>query len=80
MAFSELTIAVAWKRAGDRCECERTTHNHDRVRCNKEVLWESRGREGHGAWEGHHYDGNSNNDVLSNCRIFCWNPCHKATL
>lgn len=79
MAFSEETVEEAWKRAGGRCECRRTTHNHSYVRCNKELVWENRGREtGRGAWEAHHRS-SIGGDSLSNCEILCWD-CHKATL
>jgi len=48
-------------------------------RCNKELLWENRGREaGRGAWEAHHRR-SEGGDSLSNCEILCW-VCHKATL
>ena len=80
MAFSEETVRQAWIRAGGRCECRRATHYHPYTRCNKELVWENRGREsGRGAWETHHKDGNPNNDALSNCEILCWD-CHKKTL
>ncbi len=77
MAFSEQTILEAWKRAKGRCECRRYTHNHT-IPCNKELVWENRGREtGRGAWEAHHR-GILGGDSLSNCEILCWD-CHKMT-
>jgi hypothetical protein len=78
MAFSDSTVRQAWTRAGGRCECTRVTHDHDRVRCNKQLVWENRGREGRGAWEAHSISGR-HLDSVSDCQILCWN-CHKATL
>jgi hypothetical protein len=78
MAFSDDVVEQAWGRAGGKCECTRTTHGHW-GRCNTPLLWAARGREGWGAWEAHHIDGNPNNDFLTNCEILCW-PCHKKTL
>jgi 5-methylcytosine-specific restriction endonuclease McrA len=79
MSFPESVVKEAWKRAGGRCECKNTTHNHYR-RCNKQLTWENRGREGRGAWEAHHTvsvdSGGSN--TLSNCEILCWD-CHTKT-
>ena len=77
MAFSDEVVAQAWRRAGGRCECRRTTHNHPYARCNKELVWENRGREGRGAWEAHHITP-AGGDTLSNCEILCWN-CHQQT-
>ena len=77
MAFSEQTILEAWNRAKGRSECRRSTHNHA-IPCNKELVWENRGREtGRGAWEAHHLV-SGGGDTLSNCQILCWN-CHKLT-
>lgn len=78
MAFSEETVLQAWRRAGGRCECRRTSHNHLNIRCGKTLVWENRGREGWGAWEAHHINSNGGDD-LSNCEILCWD-CHSRTL
>lgn len=79
MAFSESTIKAAWERAGGKCECTRVTHSHG-TRCNKQLVWENRGREGRGKWEAHHKTAVSSggNDNLSNCEIVCF-ECHKGT-
>ena len=78
MAFSDETILQAWKRAGGKCECRRASHNHPYIRCNKELVWENRGREeGRGAWEAHHIN-SEGGDTLSNCEILCWD-CHLKT-
>jgi len=45
MAFSDEVVAQAWRRASGKCECRRTMHNHSYVRCNKELVWENRGRD-----------------------------------
>lgn len=79
MAFPESVVRAVWHIVGGRCECRRTRHRHPGIRCNKELVWENRGREGRGAWEAHHIDGNTSNDVHSNCEILCWD-CHKSTL
>lgn len=55
MAFSDETIRLAWGRAGGRCECKKAYHNHPIGLCNKELIWENRGREAAGgAWKTHH--------------------------
>jgi hypothetical protein len=66
--FSDETVENAWNEADGRCE-----------KCDKELVWENRGREnGRGCWEAHHKDGNSENNKEKNCRILCW-ECHKKT-
>lgn len=78
MAFSDEVVAQAWRRAGGKCECRRTRHNHSYVRCNKQLVWENRGRgEGRGAWEAHHIS-STGGDTLSNYEILCWD-CHQRT-
>ena len=80
MAFSQDTVNAAWKRAGGKCECTRSSHGHS-ARCNKTLSYENRGRDGAwGAWEAHHKtaDASGGNDSLSNCEILCM-ECHKGT-
>lgn len=77
MAFSDKTISAAYLRSRGNCECERKTHNHSPVRCNKALVHKNQGREGQGAWEAHHLNANGG-DELSNCQILCWD-CHKLT-
>jgi len=77
MAFSNDVVLRAWRRSDGKCECGRSSHNHLYVRCNKELVWENRGREGRGAWEAHHIDSDGD-DTASNCEILCWD-CHKNT-
>ena len=78
MAFSEETVKKAFSRAEGKCECRRERHNHDYVRCNKELVYENRGREnGRGCWESHHKN-SLGGDTLDNCEILCWD-CHKKT-
>jgi len=79
VAFSQDVVERAWRRAGGKCECRRRTHGHSYVRCNKQLVWSNRGREGRGKWEAHHVSV-SGGDTLSNCQILCWEPCHKWTL
>ena len=78
MGFPIEVVEAAWKRAGGRCECRRKTHEHYYGRCNKELVWENRGREGRGKWEAHHIV-SGGPDTLSNCEILCWD-CHSRTL
>ena len=77
MAFSDVVVADAWERADGRCECADPDHGHD-GRCNEELEWDDRGREGTGPWEAHHLSPGGG-DSLSNCQILCW-PCHEQTL
>ncbi|MEW5951086.1 MAG: HNH endonuclease signature motif containing protein [Elusimicrobiota bacterium] len=82
MGFPESIIKEAWQRANGRCECRRKEHNHLYIRCNKELVWENRGREnGRGAWEAHHRISveSGGDNTLSNCEILCWD-CHSKTL
>ena len=54
MAFSEMTVAEAFKRANGRCECGRTKCRHG-LRCNKALDWRQRGNDfAVGGWEAHH--------------------------
>ena len=78
MGFSEEVVRRAWQRAGGRCECRRRTHGHYYVRCNKQLVWNNRGRAGRGCWEAHHRS-SSGGAGLSNCEILCWN-CHSRTV
>lgn len=78
MAFSDEVVASAWKRARGKCECTRIPHTNHYSRCNKQLVWENRGREGRGAWEAHHRN-SYGGDSLSNCEILCW-KCHKKTI
>ena len=77
MAFSDNVVDLAWIRAGGKCECRRQSHNHAYIRCNNELVWGNRGREGIGKWEAHHLS-SSGGDILSNCEILCWD-CHSLT-
>lgn len=78
MAFPQTVVESAWKRSGGCCECRRISHSHPNTRCNKQLVWENRGREGRGKWEAHHINSNGT-DTLSNCEILCWD-CHSKTL
>ena len=77
MAFPASVVEAAWRRVKGHCECRRRTHDHLYVRCNKQLVWANRGREGRGAWEAHHINSNGP-DTLLNCEILCWG-CHKKT-
>lgn len=77
--FSDEIVEQAWARSGGHCECERTTHGHV-GKHNKLVLKSFRGnRNSDYGWEAHSISG-SHIDTVSDCKIFCWNPCHKSTL
>ena len=80
MAFSDKVVEEAWKRSGGHCECKREHCGHG-ARCNKQLVWDNRGRDGaRGAWEAHHITSSNNEgpDILSNCEIICI-ECHKNT-
>lgn len=79
--FPDKVVWDAWNRAGGRCECTRNHSWHSGRRCNKELSWANRGKEGaRGAWENHHITSQKagGKDILSNCEILCLD-CHKAT-
>ncbi len=79
MAFPDSVVEQAWTRSGEKCECTRVTHGHT-GRCNKTLLRSFQGdRNSVYGWEAHHVN-SFGGDILSNCEILCWNPCHKATL
>ncbi|WP_099771524.1 HNH endonuclease [Mesotoga sp. H07.pep.5.3] len=76
--FPKEIVKQAWERAHGKCECERTSHVH-KGRCNKNLVWENRGKDGErGAWEAHHRTAvaSGGTDTLSNCEILCL-ECHK---
>jgi len=72
-------VEAAWRRAGSHCECPRDTHDHGSTRCNKQLAWADRGREGIAGWEASRVEPDGD-DTLSNCAILCWKPCHHANL
>lgn len=78
MAFSPDVINAAWKRAGGKCECARTTCPHHTGRCNKALDPYNRieGRK----WHAHHIDSKNadGSDGVHNCQILCI-PCHEST-
>ena len=80
MAFSQTVVDDAWARSGGYCECRRRSHEHHYVRCNKQLVYGNRGREGRGCWEANHRHRveSGGSDALSNCEILCWD-CHAAT-
>lgn len=77
MTFSDETVKSVFDIVGGECECRRESHNHPEIRCGKKLVWENRGREGHGAWEAHHINANGG-DGCANCEILCWD-CHQLT-
>lgn len=78
MGFSDKVIEEAWQRSGGHCECKRESHNYHYGRCNKQLVWSSRGKDWQsGCWEAHHTTAGGP-DVLSNCEILCC-QCHKDT-
>ena len=80
MPFSDTTISQAWIRAGGKCECTRSSHNHFFGRHGITLNWQNRGRNGVDAWEANHINRveSGGSDGLSNCEILCWD-CHKMT-
>ena len=77
MAFPESVVESEWRVAVGECECKITTHGHP-FRCGKELVWKNRGKVDKGGWEAHHLDGDTNNNAIANCAIFCW-ACHNAS-
>jgi 5-methylcytosine-specific restriction endonuclease McrA len=71
MAFSEETKAAAFRRAGGRCECQRSRHAH-RMPCGKLLT--------RGTARFHHItaQGVGGADSLSNCEVLCV-ICHLKT-
>jgi len=66
------------EESGGRGEYRRLTQGHPYNRCNKELVWENRGREtGQGTREAHHRS-SPGGDSVSNCEILC-GACHQAT-
>lgn len=81
MAFSESVVKKAWERSGGRCECQRSTHDHGKGRCNQQLSWDDRGNDKSlMGWEAHHITAAASGgpDILSNCEILCI-ACHKKT-
>lgn len=76
MSLPGLVVKQAWDRSQWKCECRRKTHGHS-GRCNRPLLWASRGKESSYGWETHHITA-SGPDTLSNCEILC-QDCHKKT-
>ncbi len=77
--FSDEIVEQAWARSGGNCECELTGHGHT-GKHNATLLKSFRGdRDSSFGWEAHSKSG-SHLDIASDCLIYCWNPCHKATL
>ncbi len=77
--FPESIIEQAWVRSGGKCECDETGHEHT-GKHNRMVLKTFHGdRHSDYGWEAHSVSG-LHLDSLSDCKIYCWNPCHKATL
>ena len=77
MPFSDDVVKSVFGIVKGRCECRRKLHNHPGDHCDKELVWENRGRTGRGAWEAHHINANGG-DTHSNCEILCWD-CHSQT-
>jgi hypothetical protein len=77
MTFSDRVLREAWRRAGGRCECRRSTHDHYGT-CNEPLVWESKGREGQGKWQAHSRSG-LYEDSVKDCQLFCWG-CHILTI
>jgi len=75
--FPDSVVEQAWTRAGEKCECTRTTHGHT-GRCNRMIFKHRRGdRDSEYCWEAHHISASGGN-TLSNCEILCC-KCHFAT-
>jgi hypothetical protein len=80
VSFDE-PIENAWVRSHGRCECRRGSHRHQ-GRCNQALIWQQRGRAGHGwAWEAHHSGSQTVGgwEAVQQCEILCW-ECYRRTL
>ena len=77
--FSDELVEKAWNRSEGRCECDSRTHGHI-GRCLHALLKNRRGDRGSlYCWEAHSISGyHLNSD--SDCKIYCWEPCHRLTL
>ncbi len=76
--FSEKLIEQAWVKSGGKCECEEAGHGH-RGPHGKMVLKSFQGdRNSEYGWEAHSVS-TFHLDSLSDCKIYCCVPCHKAT-
>ena len=71
MAFAQSVKDSAYKRAGGRCECRRSTCGHN-FRCNRPLA---------AGWEAHHIVSQlaGGSDALVNCEALCL-ACHRNTL
>jgi len=71
MAFPQSVIDDAWRRAGGKCECTRSSCGHT-GRCNKALTAHN--------WHAHHKTAveKGGSDTLSNCEALCIS-CHKNT-
>ena len=77
MAFSENTVAEAFRFAGGQCQCLLLRCSH-LGRCSKKFKFEDRELSHGQGWRANHKqaveDGGS--DEVGNCEILCV-PCHK---
>lgn len=77
--FSESIIEQAWVRSGGKCECDEVGHGHT-GRHNRTVLKVYHGdRYSEYGWEAHSVS-TRHLDSLSDCKIYCWEPCHRESL
>ena len=77
--FPEEIVEEAWIKSGGKCECGIPGHGHT-GRHDKSLMKSFRGdRDSSYGWEAHSVSG-LHLGILSDCKIFCWEPCHKATL
>ena len=70
MAFSQQVKDDAWRRAGGKCECTRSTCRHHTGRCNAAL----------NKWHAHHKVSQNAGgaDTLNNCEALCV-QCHENT-
>lgn len=68
MGFSTEVMAGRLARQDEKCAC-----------CEKALVISNRDQGERGAWHAHHIDGDTDNNVLSNCACVCINDpenCH----
>ncbi len=77
MPFSDAVIQAAFHHSGGRCQCARSSHDHQ-GRCARTIQFADRGREEEHGWQAVHRQpvAIGGSDTLDNCEILCV-PCQR---
>ena len=70
MPFSEEIVRAAWEGSGQRCECQRKSHDHRNGRCGQSLRWSLRRSVASAGWEAHRRM-TCGIDVLANWESLC---------